>query len=311
MLWQGSLINRIKNQGGKMNKKLSLSILAVMLAFGAKGAWAEGPFPAPMTDGYFGPAGVATPNSVGATPGEEVFNAVNSLLGTSYTNNAQIDPLEYTGNASTWQQTGSGGYDVISVGAAATNTLEVYNTNTPGTLISPLGTGFTGTGVTGSGTASSPYIGTASSVFPAGTNFGLAISSAYSSPYNPNGATSTVVNWYSNPALNSDGMDHMLAYNLSSLNGTQMYILDPNTGLTSQVTLENPYLLAFEDMPMTNSVTGAPADLDFNDFTVLVNGVAPVPEPVTVALFGIGLLAMAGFALRRQLPFASSMAFAG
>ncbi len=296
-----------------MKKIVSLTILAVMLAFTAQGAWAEGPFPAPMTDGYYGPSGIATPNSGGfGGTGYEVYSAVNSLLGTSFTNNAQIDNLEYTGDASTWQQTGSGGYDVIGLGAAATNTLEVYNMNTPSTLISPLGTGFSGTGATGNGTISSPYVGSASAAFPVGTQFGVAIKSVYTptpptqftTP--PNGYT-----WYSNPALNSDGMDHMLAYNLSSLTGTQIYISDPHTGLTTPITLSDPYLLAFEDIPITNTVTGAPADLDYNDFTVLINGVAPVPEPITVALFGVGLLAMAGFALRRKLPFVGNLAFAG
>lgn len=294
-----------------MKRKLTLTILAVMFALGAKGAWADGPFPAPMTDGYFGPAGIATPNS-GSGETVEVYNAVNALLGTSYTNNAQLGSLEDTGSTSTWDQTGSGGYSVIGVGAAATNTLEVYNASTPGTLISPLGTGFTGNGTTGNGTASSPYIGT-SSVFPVGTNFGFAISSAYSSPYNVaiNGSVSSVDTWYSNPNYNADGMSHMLVYNLSTLTGAQIYVLDPNTGLTSKVTLNDPYLLAFEDMPITNSVTGSPSDLDYNDLTVLVNGVAPVPEPVTVALFGVGLLAMAGYAFRRQLMSVSNFSLAG
>jgi hypothetical protein len=268
-----------------------------MVGLGAKGAWAEGPFPGAMTDGSFGPVGSVTPNS---NTGEyEVYTAVNSLLGTSYTSNAQIDSLEYTGDASTWVQTSNGGYNVISVGAAATETLQVYNASTPGTLISPLG-GFTGSGAVGNGTSGNPYIG-ASSVFPVGTNFGFAMNSVYA----PNSYI-----WNSNPTLNSDGMDHMLAYNLSALTGTKIYVTDPNTGLTSQVTLENPYLLAFEDMPL-GGATGNLSDMDYNDLTVLVNGVAPVPEPVTVALFGTGLLAMAGFAMRRKLSFLSNLALLG
>jgi len=280
-----------------------------MLAFGANGAWAQsaGPFPVAMTDGALGPVGSVTPNS---NSGEfEVYTAINSLLGTSYTNNAQVDSLEYTGNASTWTQTTNGGYEVISVGAAASNTLEVYNAATPGTLINPIG-GFTGNGAIGNGTSSSPYIG-ASSVFPVGTSFGFNLNSVYTP--NPASIYTTPAggyNWNSNPTLNSDGMDHMLVYNLSALNGTQVYVTDPNTGITSEVTLENPYLLTFEDLPM-GGTTGNISDMDYNDLTVLVNGAAPVPEPVTVALFGIGLLAMAGFALRRKLSFLSNLTFAG
>jgi len=302
-----------------MKKLLILTIFAVTLAFGAKGAWADGPFPVQMTDGYFGPAGSVTPNT--GTGEFEVYKSINALLGTNYTNNAQVDSLESTGNTSTWMQTGNGGYSVIGVGAAATNTLDVYNAATPGTLISPLGTGFSGVpgGPTGNGTIGNPYIG-ASSVFPVGTDFGFAISSAYSSPFNVgiNGTVSSVDTWYSNPAYNStsnpavnDNYDHMLTYNLDALSGTTMYVMDPTTGLTTQVTLENPYLLAFEDQPI-NFADGSQSDMDYNDLTILVNGAAPVPEPVTVALFGVGLLAMAGFAMRRKLSFiASNWAFIG
>ena len=295
-----------------MKKLLSLTIFAAILAFGANGAWAQaaGPFPVDMTNGTFGPAGSVTPNS-GSFGGSEyeVYNVINSLLGTSYTNNTQIDPLEYTGNISTWDQTSAGGYSVIGVGAAATNTLDVYNAATPGTLINPLGTSFTGVpgGPVGNGTSSNPYLGTAS-VFPVGTAFGFALNSVYT-PNPPNQFTTPPggYTWYSNSALNSDSMEHMIAYNLSALTGTVVYMTDPTTGLTTAVTLENPYLLAMDDLPL-GGTTGNISDMDFNDLDVLVNGAAPapVPEPVTVALFGTGLLAMAGFAMRRKLAFISN-----
>jgi hypothetical protein len=272
-----------------MKKTLILTIAAVMMALGANGAWADGPFPTQVTDGTFGPVGSATPNS---NTGEfEIYNAVNLLLNTSYTNNAQIDNLEYTGSASTWVQSGSSGYDVIGLGAGATNSLEVYNPSTPGTLINPIGTGFSGDGSTGAGTIASPYIGTATSVFPSGTSFGFALSQ------NNN---SVITNWYGDPTLNSDGYDHMLVYNLSSLSGTTIYVYDPTTNTEEPVVLQDPYILAFEDNP--EGPTGD-SDMDYNDLIVLVDGVAPVPEPATVALFGFGLLAMAGFAFRRKLAF--------
>jgi len=279
-----------------MNKILSLVILAVMVALGANAAWADGPFPTAMTDGTLGPIGSVTPSD---TLGPNVYNNINLLLGTSYTNNAQVDSLEYTGNASTWAATGGN-----------SNTFEAYNTNTPGTLISPLGTSFTGSGFTGSGTSTSPFAGVTTAALPAGATFGFAINTVGISTLN--GSTLTPAggtDWYSNKNLNSDGMDHMLVYNLSALTGTQIYIKNPTTGVTSTITLEDPYLLEFEDLPLT--ANGAPSDLDYNDLAVLVNGVAPVPEPITVALFGVGLLAMAGFALRRKLSFLGNLAFAG
>jgi hypothetical protein len=306
--WQDNDINRIKKSGGKMNKLLSLTILAVMLALGAQGAWADGPFPTAMTDGTFGPVGSVTPNSSTGQP--EIYNAINLLLGTSYTDNAQVDSLEYTGNASTWATTGGNASGaVIGLSADNSNTLEVYNPSTPGTLVSPLGTSFTGSGFTGNGTASNPYAGATAAV-PGNTQFGFAINTVgicdiTGSCLTPPAGT----DWYSNPTLNSDSMDHMLVYNLSALTGKQVDILNPTTGVTSDITLDDPYLIAFEDIPL--SFDGAFSDMDYNDMMVLVNGVAPVPEPITFALFGVGLLAMAGFALRRKFSFLSNVAFAG
>jgi hypothetical protein len=300
-----------------MKKIFTLTILAVMLAFGAKGAWAQaaGPFPTDMTDGTFGPAGSVTPNTTSGGP--EIYTAINQLLGTSYTNNAQVDSLEYTGNASTWDQTSNGGYSVIGLSAWNSNTLEVYNAATPATLINPIGTSFTGNGFTGNGTSSSPYIGSPS-VFPVGTQFGFAINTVGETVLGGHTVTTPAGGgtWYSNPTYNSDSMDHMLVYNLSSLTGTTMYVLDPNTGLTTNITLDDPYLLTFEDLPLNNNSAGS--DADYNDLMVLVNGAspagvvgsAPVPEPISLALFGVGLLAMAGFTLRRKLPFLSILELA-
>jgi len=286
-----------------MKKTMLLTVLAGFWAFGAGGAWADGPFPTAMTDGTFGPVGSVTPNS--GTGEFEIYSAINQLLGTSYTNNAQVDYLEYTGNASTWQQTGNGGYAVIGLGAYNSNTLEMYNAATPGAPVNPIGP-FTGNGSYGNGSLSNPYVGTPA-FFSPGTQFGLAINTvgetqlgAHTTTTPPAGTT-----WYSNPSYNSDGMDHMLVYYLPSLTGTVVYINDPNTNSEQPITLEDPYFVAFEDLPLNSN--GANSDLDYNDLDALINGAAPfsapVPEPVTLALFGIGLLAMAGFALRNKWIF--------
>ncbi len=269
-----------------MQKTLSLAILAVMLAIGANGAWADGPFPKAMTDGtYGGTVGVATPNS--NTNEVEIYNAVNVLLGSSYTNNAQLTSLEFTGNASTWQQSTSGAYAFIGLGAGATNTMDVYNPATPGTLINPLGVGFTGNTLEGDGTANHPFPASGL-IFSPGAQFGLALRSTTGNTY------------YSNPTLNPDGYDHMLAYNLSSLGGHSIWIHNTKTNTDQLQQLHDPYLLTFEDHSMANNNL-AGSDLDYNDMMVLVDGanpIAPVPEPTTIALFAFGLLAMAGFAMR-------------
>jgi hypothetical protein len=277
-----------------MKKILSLTILAAMLAIGAKGAFADvaGPFPSNLTNGN--PPGVATPNS--GTGEYEVYQALNLLLGTHFTNNAQADYLEVTSNTNVWTQTNNGGYAAISVGAAAQESFEIYSPGSSNTVLNPFGVSFTGDGALGNGT-SNPYPGV-QSIPPVGSQVGFALSQFYNNK---------TTDWYSDPTLNSDGMDHMIVYNLSPLIGTQINIYNPNTSIDPEVTLEDPYLLAFEDLPETNPVTGAPSDVDYNDLIVLVDGVTPgtatVPEPMTLALFAVGLMAMVGFTMRRKFVF--------
>lgn len=276
-----------------MKKILSLVILAAMLGLGASSARADGPYPTSIG----GPTGVVTPND---NTGEiEIYQAINSLLGTSYTSNAEVDPFEYTGNTSVWQNDGNGGYTVIGLGAGATNTLDVYNVATPGVLLSPLSPGFTGDKLIGNGTSGDPYMG-APSVFSPGTQFGFDLNSDY------NGV---MTNWRSNPALNSDLMDHLVVYNLSAtdLNGRTVYVELPGSSSPTQVTLKNPYFIGFEDTPIGNSTNGSPSDLDYNDLMVLVSGVGPnshadpVPEPMTLALLATGLIGIAFFNRYRLL----------
>jgi len=281
--------------------KKILSIFAVTLALGAGGAMAQGPYPNAMTDGTYGPVGVATPNSNSGPNGSvsefELYNAVNQLLGTSYTNNAQLGTYEVNTYTKSWQQNNNGDNLIIGLGAANANTLEVYNAATPGTLTSPFGGSFSGNGPTGDGSQANPYIGTPSSFAP-GTQFGFALNTVGTNNINQSGGSSNNT-WYSDPSLNSDLMDHTIIYNLSGLSGTQVYMYDPTTGTESQVTLQNPYLVGFEDLP-TNPTGNS--DLDYNDMVFLVSGAsptAPVPEPMTWALFAVGLGAMA-FTLRRS-----------
>ncbi len=237
----------------------------------------------------------ATPDAV-TTPAAispyNIYNAINTVLGTSYASNADLDPFQITTGDSLFTDVSTVSvptrYSLISLSAANNNTLRVYDASNPGTLYDVFGGSVTGFGVTGDGTAANPFP-TALSPFSNGTIFGFNLLSE--------GTAGS--EWDSDPTKNIDGLDHMLTYRLSDLIGKSVYLDILNTGNVEEYTFQDPYLVTFEDMALNDGKIG---DEDYDDGLYIVDRVTAVaaPEPISTTLFLTGGAAMAANFYRRR-----------
>jgi len=202
----------------------------------------------------------------------DLYQAVNTLLGTSYTHNYQLDDRFVAADE---LFVGTGNHSVVLVGLAAknVNSLGIYTDAGVGNNKTPAFGGQSGFYMTGNGSPLQPFI--ASQMEISGT-FGWYLQSKQ---WN----TQQTLTFYSESALNTgdNGLDRMMTFTLDELNG-KTYSLVDDSGVYDY-TFENALLIGWEDMPFSNGKLG---DEDYDDIMYLIDfrSTSEVPEPWTMAL---------------------------
>jgi hypothetical protein len=216
------------------------------------------PFSIDMTNDNYSTTdnGIPTPRN-GGFPA--VHDAVNKLLGTTYTLNEEIDYL-FVSNDSLWTSS-EDKLKIIGYSAGYSNLVGLYSTSdTHDITIAYSGFGFDDVG---------DGVFDLYDINSNGNTFGWYLDSNYET-------------FYSESHLNSDGMDHMITYRL------------PGPLYVNEVLFENPHLIAWEDLSLRNGRLG---DEDYNDLIYLVDA-APVPEPSTIMLVSLGIMGLVGMRKR-------------
>ncbi len=197
----------------------------------------------------------------------DIYEAVNRIMGTSYTSNSAIDDLFVT-NDSYWQNI-SGITTVIGYSAYNAGTLGVYSSGDTHDVT----TAYSGQGF-------NPGFDTYDINMPQNTTFGW-----YLEVSNPNNNIE-IATYYSDSTMNPDGYDHMMTFDLGgpfTFNGQYF---------------ENPYLIAWENQGW-NDETQKLGNEDYNDLIFIVDA-TPVPEPATLFLLGSGLVLLAGMSRKKN-----------
>lgn len=245
-------------------------------------------FPFMPADSYdFSPDGIPTAaDRNGRNPTNDgipdIFDAVNRVAGTAYTDNEQIDD-RFIQPDYVWEEL-NGQIALIGLTAGNTNTIgyytDLYTDLGTGSARTPLLSNFTGFEWEGSGTEADPY---------PGATFGVGTNNLFGWYLNSSGAL-----YYSESGLNPSGLDHLMTFEVPELAGKTLWV---KIGTADPVlwTFSDPYLLAWEDLPYTNGKLG---DEDYDDMIYLVDKVAPVPVPGAVLLGMLGL-GYAGMKLRK------------
>ena len=208
---------------------------------------------------------------------------VSPIAGTSSVN--VVTDSMYDSEDSGWSITGaSGSLSTVIIelaGLSNQNTMGIWDTSNPSNTLQLFG----GAATTGSQVLLS--ILTDGSVIvnfsDTGVNFGGNSFGWYiDSSANVGGGF-----FYSDTALNSDGLDHMLAFQGQNTDTIQI------ANFASGLWTSSEYILAFEDslnIPLGSS------DTNYSDFVFIVESVVPVPAAVLLGLVGLGV---AGLKLRK------------
>ncbi|MHC4743185.1 MAG: DUF4114 domain-containing protein [Planctomycetota bacterium] len=256
----------------KMTKKTLLLIGLCLLLPGS--TTMAGPFPPNVANDVYGVAqggvvnGIPTANDLNdGVP--DIFEAINLIQGSALGRNVGADPL-FVGVDEVWSDFG-GTVALIGLTAGNANTLGVYTDLGIGAAQTPILGPYSGFGFTGDGTVTNPYPAVTTGL-GSGTTFGWYLDSSGT-------------DYFSQAALNPNGYDHMMTFDLPGANGTPIYV-DYGSGPV-QIVLNDPYLLAWEDLPWNGSTLG---DDDYDDMMYIVDGVSIIPAPGAMLLASFGVV---------------------
>jgi len=263
-----------------------LWVVGVVLAIAA-GAHAT-PFPPKVANDTYGIAQGGVANGIPTAQDNndgipDIFDAINRVQGSALLRNKDADPL-FVEPDYVWEQL-DGKIVLIGLTAGNQNTVGVYTDLGVGAVQTALLGPYSGFGFSAAGTAADPY--------PAAT-IGLATNTLFGWYLNTaSGGSST--DYYSEPGLNPNGYDHMMTFDLPQANGTSIWV-DYGQGET-QLTLNDPYLIAWEDLAWDGQCLG---DDDYDDMMYLVDKVVPIPEPLTILGVFLGVSGLGAYIRRRK-----------